>query len=112
MDFVIKEGDTLPVLLVTLKDGAAVAIDVSGADGITFRMRAVNPAAAVAVYKVNRAADLNTDGVDGKVKIALTSDDTDSPGVYQGEFVIDWGGGDQQTVPSDGYLAIQVSSAA
>lgn len=112
MDFAIKEGDTLPVLLVTLKDGAATAINVSGADSITFRMRAVNPAANVGVYKVNREADLNTDGTDGKVKIGLTADETDTPGTYQGEFVIDWGGGDQQTVPSDGYVSIQVSSKA
>jgi hypothetical protein len=109
-DFTMKVGDTLPELLVTLKDGAGSAIDVSGSSSITFRMRKSD--AAVGVYAVNRAAEFNTSGSDGKVKIALTADETAIAGVFQGEFVIDWGGGDQQTVPSISYVMVEVQPKA
>lgn len=113
MQFNVKKGDTLPVLLVTLQDGAAAAINVSGSSSITFRMREVSPdAAAAGVYKVNRAAAFDTDGINGKVKIALTAVETGVPGLYQGEFVIDWGGGNQQTCPSDGYISVIVEDKA
>lgn len=111
MDYGIKQGDTLPVLLATLKDGAGSAVDVSSNTGLTFRMRAINPAAPVTTYKVNKAAVLNTDGHDGKVKVALTASETDTPGDYQGEFVVAFGA-DQQTFPSNGYIAITVGAKA
>lgn len=104
--FTMKKGDTLPVLLVTLQDGTPAAINVSGSSSITFRMRKTD--AAAHVYKVNKAAAFNTDGIDGKVKVALTAAETDTPGDYLGEFVINWGGGNFQTAPSDGYVAISI----
>jgi hypothetical protein len=106
--FTIKKGDTLPILAVVLKDGAGVAVDVSSASSKKFRMARVD---APHAYKTNRDCAFTTDGTDGAVQIALTSADTDTPGLYQGEFVITIGS-DVQTFPSDGYIDIKVADVA
>ncbi len=108
-DFYIKQGDTLPEILLTLKDGAAVAIDVSTADSIKFRMRKLNASDAAGIFKVNAEMDLNTDGVDGKVKLTLTSDQTDTAGTFLADVLIDWGGGITQTIPNDSYITVHIT---
>ncbi len=107
-NFFIKQGDTLPLLSLTLKDSSDVAIDVSGADSVKFRMRKVNSGDPAGVFKVNAEMDLSTDGTDGAVEIALTAAQTDTPGIYQGDVLIDWGGGDFQTIPNDSFIAVHV----
>lgn len=107
--FSIKKGDTLPILAVVLKDGAGSPIDVSTASSKKFRMRKAD--ASAHVLKVNRDCDFTTDGSNGAVQIALTADDTDTPGDYLGEFVIVIGS-DVQTFPSDSYIPVKVVDVA
>lgn len=106
--FFIKQGDTLPMLALTLKDGSATAIDVSGADSIKLRMRKVNSGSNAGVLKVNAEMDLTNTGSDGKVELALTADQTDTPGAYVADVLIDWGGGDLQTVPNDSFINVHI----
>lgn len=108
--FNIKVGDTLPLLQATLTDGAGNAINVSGANGVSFRMRKSDGPAHV--YKAEGAADLTTDGSNGQVEFAFSAADTDTEGEFYGEFVIDWGGGDIQTIPNDDFLRIIVRDVA
>ncbi len=107
-DFYIKQGDTLPMIALTLKDGSATAIDVSGADSIKLRMRKLNSSAPSGVFKVNAEMDLTNTGTDGKVELALTADQTDEPGLFLADVLIDWGGGDFQTVPNDSNINVHV----
>lgn len=111
-DFYIKKGDTLPKLALVLKDAADDPIDVSTADSVTFRMRKVNSGQPAGVYKVNAEMDLTTDGTDGAVELAFTALQTDDPGIYKGEVLIDWGGGDVQTIPNDSFINVNVLSGA
>lgn len=107
--FAIKKNDTLPLITVTLKDGADVAIDVSDAD-VTFRMRKAD--GTPHIYKASGACDFVTDGTNGQVAYSWSAGDLDTPGDYLGEFVIDFGGGDLQTCPNDDYVRIKVVDLA
>ena len=108
--FNIKKGDTLPLLSVVLTDGAGNELDVSGADSVSFRMRDME--AQQGVYKASGAADLVTDGTDGAVSFGFSAANTNEVGTFYGEFVIDWGSGDIQTVPNDNFLTIIVREIA
>jgi hypothetical protein len=113
MSFTIKRGDTLPVLAAVLTDGNDDPIDVSGADAVTFRMRREDGAQGTRM--VDKAVDFTTDGSDGAVEVTFTEDETTVDGTPEnqpvnciGEFVIDWGGGDIQTVPADDYVRVKL----
>jgi len=104
----IKAGSTLPKLLATLKEtddaGALQPLPLNEADSVTFRFQSVAGA-------VDKSVDFTTDGADGKVEVGFTVEETEQDGWIQGEFVIDWGGGEIQKVPSDDYVRVRVIAA-
>lgn len=106
--FSIKQGDTLPVLEATITKADGSALDLTNATAVVFRMRNVN-ARPAGTFKVNAAATF-VDKPNGIVRYTFTAADTNAPGSYAGEFVVSFGG-DQQTVPTVGYLAVSVLDA-
>lgn len=104
--FKIKKGDTLPILAAVLKDGAGDPLNVSTAT-VTFRMRKDD--ATPGTRKVNREVDFTTDGSDGAVEIQLTAEESGQVGQFLGEFLVDFGGGDVQTIPSDDFVRVTIT---
>ena len=97
--FYIKQGDTLPIIKATLTDAAGVPIDLTGT---TVRLLTAWGLSAVAAFT-------NPPGADGKIQYTWVVGDTDAlPGIYDGEFEIDWGAGIKQTVPNDGHIKIHI----
>jgi hypothetical protein len=94
--FFLKKGDRLPDLTATLQtvDGEPVNL---GTATVLFRMRL---ASATSGYKVSAAATV-LDAAEGRVSYSWQAADTDTAGIYYGEFVCTFPGG-VQTVPNGG----------
>lgn len=102
VDFTIKRNDTKPDLQVTLKGADGVAINLTGAT-VEFHMKLPNAAA----LKVEAAATVVT-AASGIVKYVWQSGDTDTCGLYDGEFEITFGDGTKLTCPNPDHLKILV----
>lgn len=100
MSYLIKKGDRRPTLSGQLLQNGA-AIDLTTASGVTFRMR--KPGGTV----ISAAASVD-DAATGMVSYAWQSGDLDEVGTYTLEWIIDWGGGSLQTLPSSGTTRITV----
>lgn len=112
-NFKIKQGDLLPTLDLTLQqlnaDGTLSAIDLTNASAALFRMWRVD-ARSGGTYKVNAAATF-VDKPTGAVRYSWAGTDTDTVGLFYAEIVLTWSGPKPQTIPTDGYLIIQIGDA-
>lgn len=102
MAFEIKRGDRRPyfrVLLTQTDPGNplnTVPVDLTSAAGVKFLLKQTSTlkVTAPAVF-VDQAA--------GIVEYRWAAGDTDTPGTYNAEFEVDWGG-EPQTFPASGYF--------
>ena len=101
MTVYMKKGDRLPLLRAQLTGADGVAIDLT-ASTVTFRMKPRNGGA----LKVNTTANV-VDAVNGIVQYGWAAGDTDTEGIFDGEFVTSTGGL-LETMPSSGYVVISV----
>lgn len=102
--FTLKVGDRLPVLAVTLLGPDGNPVDLTTATGVTFRMTAegaAEPTVAAGACTIASATG-------GRVEYAWAAVDVDTAGNYNGEFVVAWTGGKQQTVPNEGTFRIRI----
>lgn len=106
--FKIKKGDLVPAVTATLMQAvgsaAAAAIDLTTASSVKFAMRNRNGGA----IKVDAAATV-VSAAAGTVKYQWAGTDTDTAGIFDGEWQITWPAG-KQTVPGGGYDTIQVTT--
>lgn len=100
--FYIKKRDLRPVIQATLKD-ANGAINLTNAVGVSFVMTYLGGGA-----KIDAAGAIVTPA-SGIVSYTWTGTDTDTAGVFDCEWEINWGGGATQTVPSDGYDRVVIT---
>lgn len=103
MAFYIKQNDTSPFLLATLKDGNGNLIDLTAAT-VRFHMRAVGASSATVD---GSAAIVNED--QGAVKYTWQSGDTATAGIYEAEFEVTYSGGAIETFPNDGFIRVVVT---
>ena len=103
MAFYIKQNDTSPFLLATLKDGNGNLIDLTAAT-VRFHMRAVGASSATVD---GSAAIVNED--QGAVKYTWQAGDTATAGIYEAEFEVTYSGGAIETFPNDGFIRIVVT---
>ena len=95
--FKVKKGDTGRDLVMILKGGDGTVQDLTGAT-VRFSMRRVGQAAR----KVdNQPATIDSPATAGKVRYLWAAADVDTPGFYQGEFVVTLPNAKQITFPSD-----------
>ena len=89
----MKQNDTAPDLQVEILDGDDNAVDVTGAT-VVFNM------AGGGVPKVAGGSVTLVTAASGVVKYVWQSGDTDTPGVYEGEFQVTFVGGKVETYPN------------
>lgn len=103
MAFKIKQNDTSPSLEATLKDGNGTVIDLTGAT-VNFHMRQIGKT----TVKVDASATVSSPATSGVVEYQWTASDTDTIGVFQGEFEVTYSTGAIETFPNGSYIAIEI----
>lgn len=102
-DYVIKTGDRGPSITATLTDQAGVAVNLTGA---TVRFVMTNN--ETGVVKVAAAATVVTPA-SGIVRYDWASADTDTPGLFDGEFEVTFSGPVVQSFPNNRHLVIWIT---
>jgi len=103
MAFYIKQNDTAPIILVTLKDGNDAVVDLTAATAM-FKMRAVGQT----TVKTSASAIIhNADA--GQVRYEWAASDTDTIGSYEAEFQITFVDGKVETFPNSDFIRITIT---
>lgn len=103
MAFYIKQNDTSPFLLATLKDGNGNLIDLTAAS-VRFHMRAVGASTAAV-----DAAAVVVDEDQGSVKYEWQAANTATAGTFEAEFEVTYSGGAIETFPNDGHIRVIIT---
>ncbi|MDX1810435.1 MAG: BppU family phage baseplate upper protein [Gammaproteobacteria bacterium] len=101
-DFEIKRNDTSPDLECTLQGNDGVSVDITGAT-VRFHMTKKGETTP----KVDALAT-NVDEASGKVKYEWNAADTDTKGVFRGEFEVTYSDGSIETFPNNSYIPINI----
>jgi hypothetical protein len=101
--FQIKQGAQNPALEATLTKGDGSAQDLSGGT-VTFSMKRKRTGAV----KVNAAPVVIVSAVAGMVKYLWAGVDSDTPGVYYGQFTVTGLSGGPAVFPTSGYIYVTV----
>jgi hypothetical protein len=103
-DLVIKAGDTYPALVTTLEENGG-PLDLTGAVTITMRM------ASSSVSMTDLVCSVVGDPTNGVVEYEWEPGDTDTPGTYKVDFVIDFGSDLLQSAPNDSEKEVVIRPA-
>ena len=101
--FSIKKDATFPSIAYELLEDDGPK-DVSSAT-VTFNSRLK---ATKTAHVSGGSAGYVTDGTDGKVQFGFNAAQTATPGIYEGEFVADFGTGIVGHWPSDGFIEFEI----
>jgi len=101
MAFRIKTNDTSPKLAVTLEDASGNAIDITGAFGVRFHMKAFG-ATSLKVDAPMTVASASG----GIVQYSWVGADTNTAGTYYGEVEVTYADNTVETFPNNGYFTI------
>lgn len=101
IDFVIKQGDTLPILEAAFTDSVG-AIDLTNAS-VDFFYRLKNSTSTPVSGNMTV-----TDPLAGEATYFWTTGDTITPGMYVGEFVVTFPTTKQLSFPTDSFIVFEV----
>ncbi|AUX08920.1 hypothetical protein AArcSl_1289 [Halalkaliarchaeum desulfuricum] len=101
--FHLKAGDTSPQIEAVLRSNDGNPVDLRDAE-ILFRLRAPR-GGDVLVEELAEVVD-----EDGLVRYTWDEEDTDEPGRYRAEFVVEYVNGDVESFPNDGYHDVIITS--
>lgn len=104
--FRIKANDRRPYLQIAFVDANGDAVNLTGALAVRFHMKPVDSA----TLKIDGGSATVTDATNGLAEYRWTVGDTDTAGLFHGEFEIEWTSGVYETHPVDTYLAIKITS--
>lgn len=102
--FAVKQGDTLPIIRSTLKDGDGEPLNLTD---VTVRF-AMRPLASTTIT-VDAPATVVGDPEDGIVEYFWQPGDTDIAGVSLGEWRVTYSGGELLTAPNDQPIVVTAS---
>lgn len=104
-DFTIKTNDDTPAFLVEVQTSYGEVVDLTGATNVEFHMRneldktvKIDTGTGATVYQADP----------GILRYTWQAGDLNTPGRYEAEFAFQFSGGEDATVPSDGYWIIEV----
>jgi hypothetical protein len=109
MAYELKRGDRRPYFRVQLlvtdptAPPALIPADLTDAVGVKFIMRKIGEAPIV------DDAGTFVDRPNGIVQYAWAAGDTDTSGAFKMEVEVDWGAGEKQSFPSNGYYDITIT---
>lgn len=103
MNFTIKRNDTRSGLKATLLDANGAAVNLTGAK-VKFIMAKLDRTA-----KVNRTAEI-LNAAAGQVRHVFQVGDTDTPGMFAGEFEVTYPDGGVESFPNTDYIRILIES--
>lgn len=99
--FQIKRDSTSPSLVRELLDGEGNPLPMSEAAKVYFSMG--TPEGLTHIYRA--ACEILPDG---RVQYDWQPGDTSITARFEGEFIVEWSGGEEQYVPSNGFVVIQI----
>jgi len=102
-DLTLKRGDTRNCIRAILKDADGTPVNIPECQEIRFLMAPLGRAAAI-----NRPVYIPDKGSPGEVWHVWVPGDTDTAGIYQAEFRVEYMDGRKETFPNDGYISIQI----
>jgi hypothetical protein len=105
--FRLKVGDTLPALIGQCLDAKNTPIPTLGAM-VTFRMRPQVTGLRAPIV----AAGSWDDPATAMAKYEWQAGDTDVPGLYDCDFLVDFGGGVTESFPNGEYVVVEILPAA
>jgi hypothetical protein len=103
MSFYVKQNDTSPSMLATLKDGYGAAIDLTGST-VRFHMRLVGNETAM----IDESAQIVEED-NGVVRYIWQTGDTSVVGSYEAEFELTYVDGSIETFPNNGYIGVEIT---
>jgi len=106
MVYKIKRGDTSPKIKFTLRDKNG-SVDIRGYRDIHFFMRDADREYVIVADNIDGNVDV-TDAEFGRVEYQWKSDDTNEIGNFEAEVQVEFGDGNIETFPNDGYVDIEV----
>jgi hypothetical protein len=102
-DFIIKEGDTSPVLTDTLTLSNGEPPNLTGST-LAFQLRAFTASTPQALTGTASV----TEALGGKVSYTFTTTDTATAGSYEASWLVTFAGGGKMTFPTTGYIWVEV----
>jgi hypothetical protein len=103
MTFYVKQNDTSPSILATLKDAAGAAVSLAGAS-VRLHMRKIG----FAQVTVDQAATIVT-AASGEVRYDWVAADTAAVGSYEAEIEVTYADGSIETFPNDGFIRVEIT---
>ena len=103
VEFVIKKDDLIPSITAYLVDHLNDPVDLTTALSVRFIMRAKSATA----NKVDAAATIVTPST-GEVRYDWTQPDTNTSGIFEGEWEVLWPGNKPETYPNWRHIVIRV----
>jgi hypothetical protein len=104
LEFFMKQNDTAPSLAIkVINKSDGLPLDLTGASAV-FSMRLEGETTP----KVDGSSADVYDEAGGRVRYDWAAADTDTVGVYEGEFEVTLLGGGIVTFPQDGYIKITI----
>jgi hypothetical protein len=106
-DFTLKRNDTSPAIEFQLQDDDGNAIDISGFNEVEFFFRQRRDSTT----KVDDDTGGNVsvpDAANGIVKYEWMATDTETAGIFEAEFEVEYSDGAVETFPNTGYIKVQI----
>lgn len=106
-DFIIKQNDTLPSLMICVFDYSnlttRIPFDMTGASAVTFSMVDKH-----GNYKVAGVEGTILSASGGTIQYDWSPNDTNEPGNFRGEFQLYYNDGKKLSLPQQGYISIEI----
>lgn len=104
-DFSIKEGDTKPILNMTLKDANDAAVNLDTATTITLKVQKIGATDLIVDVVVS------DESATGKISYTFTAAQTATPGHYVAEVLVLWSTGVLERFPTEGQFTVDIEDA-
>lgn len=105
--FYIKEGDRLPAITGTVKDGDGVEVNLTGCTA-KFIMSLVPGGTPVVNAAASILAGIPPVGYPCRLSYAFLAGETDVSATYYAEFEVTFPGGVLETFPNNGYISVVI----